>query len=199
MFAWKTNKFLGPKRFPLNKPLRILLFTNGLILVAGAMFIPLSAIFVEEVGGSILDAGFAGGVYALAAGITVLVAGKYSDRTKDNELIVAAGYVVMGIGFMSFLLVNNVWSLLLVQAIIGFGEAIYSPPFDAIYSKHLDNNHAGTQWGAWESMNYFTTTAGAVIGGAVVTFFGFKALFVAMAILAFFSAIFIFKLPRRLL
>lgn len=191
--------FIGRKRFPFNKALRILLFTNGLILIAAAMFGPITALFVEKVGGSLLDASFAGGVYALAAGITVFLSGKYSDRIKQQELVVVIGYAIMGVGFLLYTKVDSVWSLLAVQALIGFGEAFYSPSFDAVYSKHLTYHKEGSQWGAWESINYFTATAGAIIGGAIVTAFDFNALFIAMAVLAFASALYIFRLPRSVL
>lgn len=52
-----------------NKPLKVLLGTNVLILVSGYMFIPIYAIFVEKIGGNLMDAGFAAGIFALSAAI----------------------------------------------------------------------------------------------------------------------------------
>lgn len=186
-------------RLFLNKPLRILLFTNALILLAGAMLGPIYALYVERVGGGLLDASFAGALFAGAAGITTFISGKYSDKLKENELIVVFGYAIMGIGFMLYTSVNSTIFLFVVQVIIGFGEAVYSPAFDAVYSKHLSKHRSGKQWGAWESVHYFTTALGALIGGIVVTKFGFNTLFVVMAALCFGSAVYIFLLPRRVL
>ena len=182
-----------------NKQIRILLLTNGLILIAGAMLGPIYALFVEGVGGDLLDASYAFGTYALAAGITTLISGKYADRLKENEMIVVLGYAIMGLAFFGYTLVNSIWSLLIVQSIIGLGEAIYSPAFDAVYSKHLDGHKSGREWGAWESINYFTTTFGAITGGFLVTFFGFNSMFVVMGLLSFAAAIYISRLPRRIL
>lgn len=187
------------KRLFFNKALRILLSTNALVLMAGGMLGPIYALFVEKVGGDLMDASIAGGIFAFVAGLTTLMSGKYSDDVKENELIVVLGYVIMGIGFLLFLWVNSVMFLFIVQAITGLGEAVYSPAFDAIYSKHLDGHKSGTQWGAWESMNYFVTAAGAVIGGGLVTLFGFQILFIAMAILCFYSAVYIYHLKRSVL
>lgn len=94
---------------------------------------------------------------------------------------------------------GSIIALFLVQALIGLGEAIYSPAFDAVYSKHLDKKHSGIQWGAWESTNYFTTAAGAIIGGIIVTSFGFQSLFVVMGILCIGSALYIYSLRRNVL
>jgi len=182
-----------------NKALRMLLSTNAMILMAGAMLGPIYALFVEKVGGDLMDASIAGGIFALVAGIVTLISGKYSDGMKENELIIVLGYLIMGIGFLFYLWANSVIFLFVIQAIIGLGEAIYAPAFNAIYSKHLDRYRAGTQWGVWESINYFTTAIGAVIGGAFVTAFGFPALFVVMAIFCFVSALYIYHLKRNVL
>lgn len=182
-----------------NKQISILLVTNGLILIAGAMLGPIYALFVEKIGGNLLDASYAFGAYALAAGFTTLISGRYADKLKENELIVVFGYGIMGLAFLGYTLVNSILSLLLVQIIIGLGEAIYSPAFDAVYSKHLDGHKSGREWGAWEAINYFTTAFGAITGGLLVTFFGFNTMFVVMGLLCFASAIYIFRLPRRVL
>jgi len=182
-----------------NKAIRILLVTNGLTLVAGAMLGPIYALFVEEIGGSLLDASYAFGVFAFVAGIVTLISGNYADRIKENELILVAGYAIMGIGFLGYIFVNSIFLLLVVQAIIGLGEAIYGPAFDVIYSKHLDRGKAGREWGAWEAINYFTASFGAVAGGVIVTLFGFNVIFVVMGLLCFVSAIYILLLPRIVL
>ena len=182
-----------------NRALRILLVTNGLILLAGAMLGPIYALFVEEIGGDLLDASLAGGIFALAAGITVLISGRYADKIKENELIIVLGYVIMGIGFLLYTQVNSIISLLLIQVLIGFGEAIYTPAFDAQYSKHLNKHKFGRQWGAWEALMYFSTAAGAVIGGFIASYLGFNALFIIMGILSLASALYIWILPRKVL
>ncbi|MBI2600396.1 MFS transporter [Candidatus Daviesbacteria bacterium] len=195
----RVSSLFHIKRMFFNKALRILLATNAMILIAGAMLGPIYALFIEKVGGDLLDASFAGATFALVAGITVLLSGKYSDRLEQKKLIVVLGYAIMGIGFLLYTQVSSIWFLLLVQVLIGFGEAIYNPPFDALYSEHLDGRKTATEWGAWEAMNYFSIAIGAVIGGFIVTKFGFNTLFVSMAILCFSSAVYIYHLPKRIL
>ena len=170
-----------------------------MILIAAAMLGPIYALFVEKVGGDLFDASLASGVFAFVAGVTTLISGKFSDKLKENEIVIAAGYATMGIGFLAYFWVESVGALFAVQAVIGLGEAIYSPAFDAVYSKHLNRARAGLQWGAWEAMNYFTAAIGAVVGGILVSRFGFSVLFLAMAGLCFFGAGYIFHLKRNIL
>lgn len=182
-----------------NRALKIMLVTNAMILVAGAMIGPIYALFVQEQGGDLLDASFTGAAYALAAGITTLVSGKYSDKIKENELVIVLGYAIMGFAFLFFMVAKSIFAITLIQMMIGFGEAIYSPAFDAVYSKHLDLGKSGRQWGAWESMNYFSMAFGSIVGGFIVTGFNFNVLFMMMATLCFASAFYIYFLPRKVL
>ena len=182
-----------------NRPLRILLATNAMILVAVAMLGPIYALFVEEIGGDLLDAAFTGGIFALAAGLTTLVAGRYIDKVKRDELIVVLGYVVVGVSFFLYTQVSSIMTLFMVQILIGFGEAIYSPAFDTLYTRHITAAKAGREWGAWESVNYLSMAVGAFVGGFVVHRFGFNALFIIMGTLSLLSAAYVYNLPKRTL
>lgn len=179
-----------------NRALRILLLTNGMVLLASAMLAPIYAVFVGEVGGDLLDASFAYGVFAAAAGVASLVIGRVSDRV-NKKAVVMLGYLLMGLGFLAYTQVDSVSELLLVQILIGIGEAIYSPAFDALYSAHLDHGKSGSEWGAWESLNYFSITIGAISGGLIVRHFSLDTMFLIMSLLAFLSVLYLLRLPRK--
>ena len=175
-----------------NKPLRILLITNSLILISMAMLGPIYALFVEKIGGNLLDASLTGGIFALAAGITTLLAGKYADKLKRQRAMLANGYLIMGIGFLLYMFVNSIQTLFAVQILVGFAEAFYSPAFDSLYTKHTTKTKVGREWGAWESVNYFSLAIGAAAGGFIAFRFGFNPLFITMACLCFLSAIYLY-------
>jgi MFS family permease len=186
------------KKHLFNKSLRVLLLTNAFILFAGAMLGPIYAIFVEDIGGHVLEAGLAGAVFALAAGITSLFSGYVADKMKNRVLIVVIGYMVMGAGFLFYNWVNSIATLFLAQIVIGIGEALYSPAFDLVYTRHLDKGKAGKQWGGWESMNYFTVALGAGFGGWLAYRWGFTPLFVIMSGLCLISSLYLLLLPKKL-
>jgi len=182
-----------------NRALKILLITNALIMVAAAMLGPIYALFVEEIGGNLLNASMAGGILAITGGITTLISGKYADKIKREEKIVGISYVLLAIGFILYTQVNSIYSLFAIQALIGFSGALYSPAFDKLYSKHITQKKAGREWGTWESMSYFTAAIGAPIGGLIVSNYGFNPLFVIMSSLCLISGIYILLLPKRIL
>ncbi len=190
---------LHKKRSQKKRALNILVLTNALILIAGAMMGPIYALFVEEIGGSLLDASLTGTVFALAAGITVLIVGRITDKIKQQRYVVIFGYLMMALGFFLYLFVDSIWFLFIIQIIIGFGEAIYSPAFDAIYSRHTTDHHEGSEWALWESMMYFTTAAGAFVGGLLAYRFGFDTIFVVMTALCLISAAYLALIPKKIL
>lgn len=188
------------RKFIFNHAIRVLLATNALILLSGAMLGPIYAIFVTRVGGDLMDASIAGFIFAVSAGLITLLSGKFSDKVRHSDMIIVAGYTLIGTGFLLYLFADSIYSLFAIQALIGLGEAVYSPAFDKLYSQHLDSGKYGSEWGTWESMNYFTAAFGALVGGLLVTEYGFSTLFIAMASLSFMSGFYIFALsPRRVL
>jgi MFS family permease len=176
-----------------------MLFADSLILVATAMLGPIYALFVERIGGDLLDAGITFGAFSFAAGIVTLISGTFTDRIKEAELIIVLGYVVTAIGFLSYVFVENMTALIFAQVVVGIGTAIRYPAFDAVFSSHLDKGEGGREWGAWESTLYFTSAFGAVMGGYLASEFGFDYIFVIMSVLSFAAAVYIYSLPRKLL
>ena len=183
-----------------NRALKILLVTDSLILFSNAMMGPIYALFVQKIGGDLLDASITWAIFTGVTGLVTLISGRYVDKIKENELIIVAGYALNAFGYFLYLFVNTIPFLFFVQIIMGLSMAIYAPAFDAVYSKHLDSHRSGRQWAAWESMNYFALALGAIIGGLLVNYFGgFHVIFILMMILCLSSATFIFLLPRKVL
>lgn len=139
------------------------------------------------------------GALAFGAGIASLIAGRYTDSLKNKKQIIVYGYLVIGVGFLLYTSVANIWYLAIVQLLIGLVRPLYEPAFDALYSLHLDKDKAGEEWGAWEAMSYFTAAAGAALGGAIVALFNFGTLFVVMSALCMVSAFYVLRLPKKIL
>jgi len=180
-----------------NRALRILLITDCMVWLASAMIGPIYAIFVEQIRGNVMDAGITGGIYALAAGLTTIVSGAYSDRIKKSERVIVLGYVLVGFTYLLFTLVDSMMSLLMVQTFLGISAGVYAPVYKAIYSRNLDENKECTGWSFWEASTYFAIAGGASLGGFLAYFCGFNAVFVTMAALCFASAACLHILSRH--
>lgn len=182
-----------------NRATKILLSTDLIVLVSAAMLGPFYTIFVENIGGSLFDASFTFAIFAFVGGITTLLAGKYTRKIKEEELIVVVGYALMGLGFVLYLFIYSIWSLYAVQALIGFAGAIYAPALNYLHNKHVNNCRVGNIRGTWEAIDYFSMAIGAAIGSLIIYFLGFAMLFLLMAAFCFASALYIYFLPRKVL
>lgn len=182
-----------------DKAIPIIISTDSIVMLATTMLGPIYALFVDEIGGTLLDASLAGAIFALAAGITSIVSGKITDRIKEKEFIVIIGYLIIAAGFFLMTQVRTMSFLFTIQVLIGLGTALYMPAYDTLFAQHTNKKRAGRQWGAWESTYYFTAAIGATVGGLVVTQFGFQTMFVIMGILCVGSALYIYFLPRKVL
>ncbi|MGB3945839.1 MAG: MFS transporter [Candidatus Saccharimonadales bacterium] len=182
----------------ITKALKILLVADSFVLVSGAMIIPFYATYVSKIGGDILEAGFAAGMFAVSAGIMTLFAGRISDRFDRKERIVAASYFVIAIGFLLYILVDSLLGLVAVQVLIGLAQASYTPAFDALYTKHLgDRKKASTAWSLWESINYFSLAIGALVGATLLHFTSFNVLFIVMSALCISSSVYLFTIRKN--
>lgn len=164
----------------MRRLLKILLAADFFMLLAMGMLVPIYAIFVEQIGGDILDASGAWAAFALSAGILMYVIARWEDKKKHYKKMLLTGYILRSIGFLGYFFVSNTNELFAVQILLGISFAITDPSFDALYSKNLDKGHWATDWAIWEGMDMTVAALAAIIGGLIAKFYGFKPLFILM-------------------
>jgi len=96
-------------------------------------------------------------------------------------------------------MINSLAMLIVLQIILGLGEALGSPAFDSIFAEHLDRNKHVREYGDWKLIYNLTLALGTIVGGFLVVKFGFNVLFITMAFLALISLLIVWRQPRRVL
>jgi len=94
---------------------KILLITDSFYILAGALIGPIYALFVEKIGGDLLDASGAFAVFMITAALVVFLLAFWEDRSKHKKKFVIAGYGIGIIGYAGYLFVNSASSLFVVQ------------------------------------------------------------------------------------
>ena len=168
----------------MQRELKILLLSSALFILAGGLFGPIYAVFVEEIGGDLLTAGSAYAAFAIAAGVLIFFLSKWEDHVKHQEKLVVIGFVFSCIGFLGYLFIRQPWHLFVVQIIFGLGEAVGTPAYDGLYSRNLDKGKFVSEWGMWESMQWIVTAVAAAAGGLLANLYGFRFLFGIMFIVS---------------
>ncbi len=173
----------------MKRGVRFLLLTDAWATLALGMIGPIYAIFVEKIGGDILEASWAYFAFMISSGVALYVFGKLEDKIKNKQWFLTGGYAIISLGCLSYLFVENQTMLILTQILLGLGSAILSPVFDSLYSQFVEKKHAASEWGDWEAMGYVVTAIAALLGGYIATKFGFKTLFGTMFMLSLISVL----------
>jgi|SRR3989344_3242067 len=165
--------------------LKIMLFIEAMSMFSGGLFFPIYAMFVEQVGGNILDAGLAASAFLISTGVLVFIISRWEDRMKHQEKMYLLGYLLTAFGYFGYTFVTNRMELFMVQIFLGMSSAIYIPVRDSLFTKFIDRHHEASEWGDWEGEAYVIPAIAAVLGAAVAFEFGFKSLFITMSVITF--------------
>lgn len=183
----------------INKSLKVLFTLNSIFVFGGSLFGPLYAIYVQELDNKIVTVSMTWAVFMITSTIFMSLVSKYGDKVKEQEYLLAAGFLARAVAWFGYLFVTNISGLVCIQIILGLGEALGTPSWNAIFAKHLDGHKEIMDYSNWHIINNLLIALSTVIGGILVTYFGFNVLFAAMSMLALVSFVGVLITPRRVL
>ncbi len=183
----------------LNKSLRILIGASTLMNFIIGMFAPFYAIYVVKIGGDIAFAGFSWAVFQVVCGVLMLLFVRWGLRVREQELLIALGYVLRAGVFLSYAFMTSMTQLLLTQVLWGIAAAIGVPAFDAVFAAHTSKDSSIAEWGGLEGVTSIAVGIAALLGGYIIKELGFTSIFFGMAALSFFLGVYIWRLPRTVL
>ena len=162
---------------------KVLLYSNNLAMLGEGLLGPLYAIFTENIGGNIMDITWAWVVYLLVTGITIIFVGAYCDRPKVKKRLLLIGFILNAIFTFLYLVVDSPLKLFIIEGGLGFAAALTIPTWYALYSKYQVEEESGWAWGLAQGQSKILLALAMVIGGAVVVYYSFTALFISMGII----------------
>lgn len=154
---------------------------------------PLFAVFAQKVGGSVLDIGWAWGIYLVVSGICIIGVGYVSDRLPKLPILFT-GYLLVAALTFCYLLVSTPLQLFVLQAAMGFALALTNPTFYALYATYVRDDKGGAAWGLADGRDKIATGLAVFAGGMIVSTYGFQTLFVVMGLLQLVSTAYIARL-----
>ena len=180
-----------PNGSRLNKKLRILIIVNTSLNFAVGMFAPFYAVFVQKIGGGAVLAGVSWALFSIISGILILFLSKWELRIKRRHVLLALGYLIRAMVFLSYAFMDNIPQLLISQVLWGIASALGTPAFDALYTSNVTEDVAIVEWGDWEGISAIATGIAALVGGLLIQTVGFKILFLFMSAITAFLGIYI--------
>ena len=173
----------------MKKELKILLITYCFSTFAFSMLSPIYAIFVEKIGGGVLEASYAISIFTFSSGVLIYLVSRLEDQFKHQEYLLSLGYLLNAIAFFLYLFVSKPVHLYFIEILFGVAIAVLSPVYDGLYSKNLDKGKYVSEWGDWEAVGYIISSISALSGGILVSKFGFQTLFFVMSGVSFLAFI----------
>jgi MFS family permease len=183
----------------INKALRTLYFYNGIFVLAASLFGPLYAVYVADIGGSVMVISISWAVFLISSTLFTMIVAKFGDAVREKEYLLLAGFLLRSGVWLLYLFVDNIAFLIILQILLGFGEALGSPSFDSLVAEHLDKGRHVEEYADMKIIFNLSAGIAAILGGALVAKFGFPILFITMSALALISFFGILLKPRRLL
>ena len=166
----------------MKKGYKILLSASLLANFGDNLIGPFYAVFVERIGGSILDIGYTVAVFSFASGLLIIAIGKISD-ILNKELITSFGYLMFALGSLGYLLITNPLQLFILQIIFALGAACLAAPLSALFARFVQKGKEGLQWGLSGGGTYIAVGLAVTIGTLIVNYFGFTVLFLTMFVI----------------
>ena len=173
----------------MNKKLKVLLISNTVFVFAGSMLVPIYALFVIKLGGSATLAGLLYGSHFVANSVTNLLVIRIRDKRELFYKILNFNYLIRGLCWLVLSFNQTLFTLFLIQLIIGTMEAFGTPAFNSLISENLDDRRHIKEWGTWELFSKPAIAVASILGGLIVNLYGFGQLFLIMSIFSFLSLI----------
>ena len=159
---------------------RILVSSYAVSIFPEGILLPVYAIFVQRIGGDILGAGGALGVFLITQGLCTMVVHRVPWSTEQRIRLLVGGWMVWLLGIMLYLVISNIWTLFLAQVLTAIGSAVADPIAEEEIAIHTDKGAEEFEWGFFEGSNDIVSGIAAVLGGIVVTFYSFRVLIYLM-------------------
>ncbi|MEK7639103.1 MAG: MFS transporter [Patescibacteria group bacterium] len=187
---------------------RFLIISDTVVLGAAGLLGPVFALFIEDfiVGGNEATAGLAAGIYLFTKSLLQIPIAHYIDRIvgeKDDFWLLFSCSVLTSLLPLAYLFISTPTQLYLVQFVMGLFIAFTFPTFMALFTRHIDHDKEGTEWGVYFTLTDLTSAAFAAVGGYVAATQGFETLIIMVVIMSVLGSLLLWpikayiRLPRK--
>ena len=171
----------------INPIVRLFIVSDFFIVGGLGLVSPIFALFVTDFieGATIEVVGIAMTIYLVTRSIGQLPVGIVIDRIcgqRDDMLIL----IFSSLGFagisISYIFIDTVLQLYLVQFVFGLLGAASYPTWSAIFTRAIDEGKEGFEWSMYQTIADLGAALTAAIGSFIAEAYGFTIVFILMAI-----------------
>ena len=187
----------------INPVVRFLTISDIMILSGFGLISPIFAVFIVDIikGGTLEVVGIASAVYLLTRSLIQIPAATMIDKIKgekDDYWALQIGSLVFSFVPLFYLFISTPMELYFVQFFYGLASAFTYPAWLAIFTRHIDREHEGVEWGVYQTLVDLGGAASASLGGFLAYQFGFNLLFVLVSFISFIGSFFLLGIYRKM-
>ena len=115
--------------------------------------------------------------------------GRSLQNSKYKEEVMVIGYALNTVFTFSYLMVDSVFTLFIVQVGLGIAESLSTPIWDSLFANDLEDKDNTFLWSIATGHTHFVTGIAVAIGGLITYYISFHVLFIIMGVIQAFATI----------
>ena len=178
------KRALSPKKYfllDINPVIRIMIISDVVWMSALGLLGPIFALYVVDFieGGNAVVTGTAFAIYLVTKSLFQIPVATIIDKIrgeKDDYWMLIIGSFAAAMLPLFYLVIHTPMGLYGLQFLLGIATAVTFPSYMAIFTRHIDVNKEGTEWGVYFTLVDLGAAAAASIGGVLAQTLGFSKL-----------------------
>ncbi|HLC75598.1 MAG TPA: MFS transporter [Candidatus Peribacterales bacterium] len=172
----------------MHRNIRLLLGSSIFIHMGLNILAPVYAIYVQRIGGQLIDASFSIGFYALLRGILYFVFAKFNDKHLPHRPILFSGYMMYTVAYLAYIIIDAPIWLFVIQGWLALADTILNPSWSTVIATSLQTGQERATYAKFYGYRSMFEALGAFLGGIAIVSIGFSWTFAIMALFATCSA-----------
>ncbi len=182
-----------------NRVIRHLVVSDFVLNFAFGLLSPIFAVFVLKniQGGELRVIGLATAFYWIARTATTVPLSRFMDRTngeRDEFYFIIGGTFIMSSVPLFYLFASLPWHIYLIQFVLGLANSMAIPAWRILFTDHIDRGRTGFEWSLEDIAIGVSVAISAYLGSLLADKFGFRVVFILLAILGYFATLILSRL-----
>ncbi len=186
-----------------NLVVKFLIISDVVLVGSRGLIAPIFAVFALGVipNATVETIGIATTIYLVAKSVFQVPAAALMDKIKgerDDFWLLIVGSLISSFLPLLYLVMVTPLQLYVIQFLMGISYALMFPSYMAIFSRHIDRDKEGLEWGTYFTLVDLGSAVAAAVGGVLAVTIGFNWVIVFMTALSLLGTLLLFPIKSHM-
>ncbi len=168
----------------MHKNIKLLLTCSVLIHGGVNLLAPIYALFIKEMGGTLLLASASVGFYAILRGVLYFLLKQLDETRFSKKFMIVGGYLIFAVSYGLYMTASKPIHIFGIQALLAFAEVVINPSWSSTIAISLTKGKERGLYSDFYGYRSIFEGLSALVGGYLAMRLGFNALFGLMTVFA---------------